>query len=146
MMEHDAKPVARPNPLQRRSRQGLINMCGRFRGIEPVHISESVAWCHRMVMFTKNNGKPRRTVDFHPLNVHATRETHHNPSPFHQAKLVSHDSKKSVLDAWNGYHSVPIYKDDRHLTTFITPWNRYWYTTVPQEFIASGDGYTRWYD
>ena len=43
-------------------------------------------------------------------------------------------------------NSVPIRRDDRHLTTFITPWGRYRYKTAPQGCIASGDGYTRRYD
>ena len=51
-----------------------------------------------------------------------------------------------MLDAWNGYHSIPIRKEDRHLTTFITQWGRYRYKTAPQGYIASGDGYTRRYD
>lgn len=99
-----------------------------------------------MVICAKKDGKSRRTVDFQPLNVHATRETHHTPSPFHQARPVPHGTKKLVLDAWNGYHSVPIQQDDRHLTTFKTPWGRYRYKTAPQGYIASGDGYTRRYD
>ena len=45
-----------------------------------------------------------------------------------------------------GYHSVPIIEEDRHLTTFITPWGRYRYRTAPQGYIASGDGYTRRFD
>lgn len=36
-----------------------------------------VTWCHRMVVCAKKTGKPRRTVDFQPLNTHETRETHH---------------------------------------------------------------------
>ena len=47
---------------------------------------------------------------------------------------------------WNGYHSVPLHPDDRHLTTFITPWGRYRYLVAPQGYIASGDGYSRRYD
>ncbi|VDI13988.1 Hypothetical predicted protein, partial [Mytilus galloprovincialis] len=99
-----------------------------------------------MVVCAKKNGKPRRTVDFQPLNVHATRETHHTPSPFHQARSVPNGKRKTVFDAWNGYHSVPIPEEDRHLTTFITPWGRYRYKTAPQGYIASGDAYTRRYD
>ena len=67
-------------------------------------------------------------------------------SPFHQARSVPHNKKKTVFDAWNGYHSVPLHPDDKHLTTFITPWGRYRYRTAPQGYIASGDGYTRRYD
>ena len=50
---------------------------------------------------------------------------------------------KTVLDNWHGYHSVPIHEPDRHLTTFITPYGRYRYKTVPQGFISAGDGYTQ---
>ena len=114
--------------------------------IEPVPIGEPVTWCHRMVVCPKKNGKPRRTVDFQSLNAHATRETHHTQSPFHQARSVPANMKKTVFDAWNGYHSVPIREQDRHLTTFITPWGRYRYCVAPQGYIASGDAYSRRYD
>ena len=118
----------------------------RLGVLEEVPIGEPVTWCHRMVVCAKKNGKPRRTVDFQPLNAHAKRETHHTPSPFHQARSIPHNKKKTALDALNGYHSVPIREEDRHLTTFITPWGRYRYKTTPQGYIASGDGYTRRYD
>ena len=81
-----------------------------------------------------------------PSMPHATRETHHTQSPFHQARAVPPGKKKTVFDAWNGYHSVPLHPDDQHYTTFITPWGRYRYRTAPQGYIASGDGYTRRYD
>ena len=44
-----------------------------------------MTWCHRMVICTKKNGSLRRTINFQPLNRHATRETHHCQLPFHQA-------------------------------------------------------------
>ena len=99
-------------------------------------IGEPVTWCHRMVICAKKIGKPRRTVDFQPLNMHAKRETHHTPSPFHQARYFPYDKKKTVLDTWNGYHSVPIREEDKHLTTFITPWGRYRYKTTPKATSA----------
>ena len=118
----------------------------RMGVIEPVPVGEPVTWCHRMVIATKKSGEPRRTVDLQSLNRHAKRETHHTSSPFHQARSVPHGTKKTVCDAWNGYHSVPLHPDDRHYTTFITPWGRYRYCVAPQGYLASGDGYTRRYD
>ena len=59
---------------------------------------------------------------------------------------MPNEKKKTVFDAWNGYHSVPISEEDCHLTTFITPWGRYRYKTAPQGYIASGDAYARRYD
>lgn len=99
-----------------------------------------------MVVCAKKNGKPRRTVDLQSLNRHATRETHHTQSPFHQARSVPHGTLKTIFDAWNGYHSVPLREEDKHLTTFITPWGRYRYCKTPQGYIASGDGYSRRFD
>jgi len=87
-----------------------------------------------MVICAKKNGKPRRTIDFQPLNSHATRETYHTQSPFHQARSVPHGKKKTVFDAGNSYHSVPLHPDDRHYATFITPWGRYRYSTAPQGY------------
>lgn len=151
MVDPDAKPVAHhtpvPVPLHWRDavKDGL-DQDVRLGVLEQVPIGDPVTWCHRMVICAKKNGKPRRTVDFQALNVHATRETHHTPSPFLQARSVPPGKKKTVCDAWNGYHSVPLCEEDRHLTTFITPWGRYRYKTAPQGYIASGDGYTRRYD
>ena len=50
---------------------------------------------------------------------------------------------KTVTDAWNGYHSVPLREEDRHLSTFITTFGRYRYKRAPQGFVSSGDGYNR---
>ena len=52
----------------------------RLGVLEPVPIGEPVTWCHRMVVVAKKTGKLRRTVDYQPLNKHATRETHHTQS------------------------------------------------------------------
>ena len=94
----------------------------------------------------RKNGSLRRTIDFQQLNRHATRETHHTQSPFHQARAVPMHTKKTIFDAWNGYHSVALAESDRHYTTFITPWGRYRYRSAPQGYIASGDAYTARYD
>lgn len=151
MVDPNASPVARHTPVpvplhwQDKVKEGL-DQDVRLGVIEPVPIGEPVTWCHRMVICPKKNGKPRRTVDFQALNAHAVRETHHTVSPFYQARSVPNNKRKTVFDAWNGYHSVPIRVEDRHLTTFITPWGRYRYKTAPQGYIASGDGYTRRFD
>ena len=151
LVDPNAKPVAYHTPVPvpihwRDAVKAGLDQDVRLGVIEPVPIGEPVTWCHRMVVCAKKSGQPRRTVDLQALNAHATRETHHTPSPFHQARSVPHGKTKTVFDAWNGYHSVPLCEEDRHLTTFITPWGRYRYKTAPQGYIASGDGYTRRYD
>ena len=148
MIDKNAEPVAHHTPIpvplhwQDKVKAGLDQDVA-LGVIEPVPVGEPVTWCHRMVICAKKNGQPRRTVDFQALNLHATRETHHTQSPFHQAWSIPSNKKKTVFDCWNGYYSVPLHKDDRHLTTFITTWGRYRYKTAPQGYIASGDGYSR---
>jgi len=151
MLSEDATPVAYHTPIsvaihwQDEVKAGL-DQDVRLGVLEEVPVGTPVTWCHRMVICAKKNGKPRRTVDFQALNKHAFRETHHTQSPFHQARRVPNGKRKTVFDAWNGYHSVRLHEDDRHKTTFITPWGRYRYLSAPQGYMASGDGYSRRYD
>ena len=114
--------------------------------IERVPYGEPVTWCHRMVVTRKHDGSPRRTVDLSPLNKYCMRETFATESPFHLARRVPRDTWKTVTDAWNGFHSVPLRDSDRHLTTFITPFGLWRYTRAPQGFLSSGDGYNRRFD
>ena len=114
--------------------------------LEKVPHGQPSIWCHRMVVTRKADGKPRRTVDMSALNKSCLRETHHVKPPFHQAKSIPQNTWKTVTDAWNGFHSVPLTEEDRHFTTFITPWGRYRYRVAPQGALASGDGYSRRYD
>ena len=151
MVDPDAHPVAHHTPIpvpvhwQEAVKDGL-DQDVRLGVLEPVPVGTPVTWCHKMVICPKKSGKPRRTVDLQALNQHATRETHHTQSPFHQARKVPPHTRKSVFDAWNGYHSIPLDDRDKHLTTFITPWGRYRYLVAPQGYISSGDGYSRRFD
>ena len=95
-----------------------------------------------MVVTPKQDGSPRRVIDYVHLNRHAPRQTHHTEAPWAIAAAVPSDTVKSVLDCWHGYHSVSLAPEDRHLTTFLTPWGKFRYCTTPQGFIAAGDGYT----
>ena len=111
--------------------------------LERVPHGEPTNWCFRMVVTRKDDGSPRRTVDLSPLNKFCERELHTSRSPFNLARSVPAGSVKTVWDAWNGYHSVPIREEDRHLTTFTTPWGLFRYKRAPQGFLSSGDGYNR---
>ena len=114
--------------------------------IQPVPIGSPVTWCSKMIVTPKKNGKPRRVVDFQKLNAQCLRETHHCPSPFQAASQIPPGTKKTVFDAVDGYHSIPLDKDSQPLTTFITEWGRYQYLRMPQGYLAAGDAYTRRFD
>ena len=103
-------------------------------------------WCHPMVVTRKPDGSPRRCVDMSEINKVCLRETHHVKPPFDQARSIPPNTWKSVTDAWNGFHCVPLAEEDRDKTTFITLLGRLRYLMAPQGALASGDGYSRRYD
>ena len=107
--------------------------------LETVPPNTATEWCHKMVVCAKEDYTPRRTVDFQALNKYTCRDTHHTQSPFHLARSVPHNMKKTTCDAWNGYHSVRLEKKDRPITTFITPWGRYRYKVmhIPRDMMQS---------
>jgi len=111
--------------------------------LERVPHGEPTSWCFRMVLDRKHDGTPRRTVDLSPLNKFCQREAHASKSPFQLARSVPPNSHKTVFDLWNGYHTVPIREEDRHFTTFTTPWGLFRYKRAPQGYLSSGDGFNK---
>ena len=118
----------------------------RMGVIEPVPQGTPTVWCARMVVAPKPDGNPRRTVDLQRLNKATLRETHHTATPFELVSTIPPGQVKTVLDAWNGYHSLPLAAGSRDATTFITEWGRFRYCRAPMGFHASGDAYTRRFD
>ena len=88
--------------------------------IERVPPNTPVTWMHRTVYTPKADGSPRRTVDLQSLNKYCVRDIHHCIPPAQQARSVPPNTVRTVLDAWNGFHSIEIREEDRHLTTFLT--------------------------
>ena len=117
----------------------------RIGVLEKVPDNTPVTWQSRMVVTSKANGDPRRTIDFQPLNKHCKRQTFPLDSPFNLASRVPEGTKKSVCDVWNGYHSVPLHPAHRHFTTFLTPFGRFRYKAAPQGHMVSGDGFNERY-
>ncbi len=142
--------IPRDFPLSMSLPTGMAPTSSTTTQSVPIHWQEEVwietyagdlgttdTWCHRMVICTKG------------LSVGpGTQLTCYKGDPPHPVPLPPGPSRsrKTIFDAWNGYHSVALAKEDRHFTTFITPWGRYRYCSAPQEYIASGDAYTTRYD
>ena len=61
------------------------------------------------------------------------------------ASSIPPNTRKTILDAWNAYHLLPLSEEACDATTFITEWGRYRYLRGPQGFKASGDAYTKAY-
>jgi hypothetical protein len=147
----EAKPVAchkpRPVPIHwQKQVKADLDRDVRLGVIEKVPMGTTARWCAPMVLVAKHTGDPRRTADYTEINKHSVRQTHPTTAPYLQAASIPANTVRTVLDAWQGFHSVPIEPADVDYTQFITPWGRYRYLTVPQGFLAAGDGYTNRFD
>ena len=138
-------PIPIPHYWKKKIKQDLDRDV-RLGIIEPVPQGTVTRWCSRMVPTAKKNGDPRRTVDLQNVNKATLRETHHTPSPFNLVSSIPAGQLKTVLDAWNGYHSLPLSPKSKDAFTFITEFGRYRYCRAPQGSHTSGDAYTRRFD
>ena len=138
-------PIPIPHHWKAKVKEG-INSDERLGIIEKVPQGTTAEWCARMIVAPKKNGDPRRTVDLQRLNDATLRETHHTPSPFNVVSTIPTKTWKTVLDAWNGYHSLPLHESTKKSMTFITEWGRYRYCRAPMGYHVSGDAYTRRFD
>ena len=138
-------PIRVPVHQEKQVKEGLDKdeRIGIIRKVPPNNPTD---YCFRMVIQPKKNGDARRCVDYQPLAKVTQREPHHTPTPFSIVSTVPPNTYKTVLDCWNGYHSLPLAPESRDATTFITQWGRYQYLRAPQGYHASGDVYTQRFD
>ena len=147
-VDENAKPIAflkpRPVPLHFQSEieEGILRD-EAIGVIERVPHGEPTSWCFPMLATRKDDGTPRRIVDLSALNKHCKREVHTTKSPFNLANSVPSHSVKTVVDAWNGYHAIPVREEDSKYLMFATSLGLFRYKRAPQGFLSSGDGYNR---
>ena len=111
--------------------QGIISPVG----------DEPSEWCHPMVLVPKSKGV-RITVDYTRLNSQVARPTHPSPTPHDAVRNISSAAKFfTTADALHGYWQMDLAEEDRHLTTFITPYGRFQHCRGPMGFSATGDAY-----
>ena len=150
-VDPNAKPVklTKPAPVPLHLQDAVVEGLKRdiaMDVLEKVPVGETPTWIFRMVVTRKEDGSPRRTIDISPMNKHCIREVHSSNSPFKLARSVPEKSVKTVFDAWNGYHAMPVRTEDRHLLTFSTSIGLLRYKRAPQGYVSSGDAYNRRYD
>ena len=87
-------------------------------------------WCSPLVIAMKANGKIRICTDMTKLNKAVKREIH--PMATVEASLAKIKGNIfSKLDANSGFWQIPLNKNSWKLTTFLTPWGRYYYKKLP---------------
>lgn len=88
-------------------------------------VSQPTPCCAGMVVVPKKSGSVRICVDLKHLNESVLREDH--PIPKVDDTLAQMTGAKifSKLDANSGFWQIPLVKQSKLLTTFMTPFGRY---------------------
>ena len=133
-LKTDAKPYALytarnvPIPLRGKVKQELERM--KKLGVIS-KVDKPTLWCAGMVVVPKKSGDVRICVDLKPLNESVLRETHPLPGVDETLAQLTGATVMSKLDANSGFWQIPLAKESRELTTFITPFGCYCFNKLP---------------
>ena len=130
----DAKPFCLftprnvPLPLREKVKQEIQRMekLGVISRIE-----EPTPWCAAMVIVPKPSSSVRICVDLKLLNESVMREIHPLPKVDTNLAQLTGARLFSKLDTNSGFWQVPLSKESRLLTTFITPYGRFCFNKLP---------------
>ena len=101
------------------------------------HVSEPTPWRAAMVVVPKPSGTVRIYVDMKPLNDNVLQEVHPMPKVDTTLAQLTGATMFSKLDANSGFWQIPLAKESRLLTTFITPYGRFCFNKLPFEISSA---------
>ena len=82
-------------------------------------------------------------MDFKNLNAAGDKDNYPLPKMETLLQRVIGSGMMSMLDGFSGYNQVMVKKEDRHETTFITPWGTFEYLRMPFGLTNAGDTFQR---
>ena len=91
----------------------------------------------------KKNEKWRVCVDFMDLNKDCPKDPFPMPQIDQLVDATVGYPRMNFLDAFQGYHQIPLALDDQEKTAFVTPTRNYHYKMVPFGLKNAGSTYQR---
>ena len=98
-------------------------------------------WLANTVVVKKKNGKWRVCVDFTDLNKACPKDHFPLPRIDQLVDAIAGHPRMSFLDAFQGYHQIPLTLDDQEKTSFVTPIGNYHYKVMPFGLKNTGSTY-----
>ena len=93
-------------------------------------VEQPTDWCAGMFVVPKTSGDVCICVDFLPLNESVLQEVHPLPTVEETLGQLS-ATVFSELDSNSGFWQIPLHETSRPLTTFVTPFDRFWFNKLP---------------
>ena len=106
-------------------------------------VQEPTEWCSGMVVVSKTNGQVRICIDLTRLNESVQRELHLIPAVEQKLAQIAGAKFFSKLDCNSGFWQIPLSKDSALLTTFITPFGRYYFNRLPFGIMLAPEHFQR---
>ena len=100
-------------------------------------------WLDNTVVVMKKIGKWRVCVDFTDLNKACPKDPFPMPRIDQLVNATVGHPRMSFLDAFQGYHQIPLALGDQESTAFITPIGNYHYKVMPFGLKNAGATYQR---
>ena len=133
-LKDDATPFAQATPrrVAAARKQPLQEELLRMEKLGVISkIEEPTDWCAPCVVVPKKSGQIRVCIDFTSLNRAVRREYHPLPTSDETLSALGNARVFSKLDANCGYWQMELHEDSQKLTTFITPFGRYYCKRLP---------------
>ncbi|CAA0831430.1 Unknown protein, partial [Striga hermonthica] len=103
-------------------------------------------WLSNTVMVSKSGGKWRMCIDFRDLNKACPKDLYPLPRIDQLVNSTAGCELLSLMDASQGYHQIPLAKEDWKRVSFITSKGIYCYVVMPFGLKNAGATYQRLVD
>ena len=100
-------------------------------------------WLANTMVVKKKTGKWHMCVDFKDLNKACLKDPFPMPRIDQLMDAIVGHPRVSFLDAFQGYHQIPLASDNQEKTTFVTSIGNYHYKVMPFGLKNVGSTYQR---
>jgi hypothetical protein len=121
----------------------VLEEVGRLLTSGAIREIQYPVWLSNTVVVKKKNGKWRVCIDFTDLNKACPKDPFPLPRIDQMVDSASGHARLSFLDAFQGYHQIPMNEADQDKTAFITPRGTYCYKMMPFGLKNAGATYQR---
>ena len=128
----EAKPVKQPlRRFAEERRKAIGEEIARFLAAGFIMEVLHPDWLANPVLVLKKNGSWRMCIDYTSLNKVCPKDPFPLPRIDQVIDSTAGCELLSFLDAYSGYHQIPLNPADQINTSFITLYGAYCYTTMP---------------
>ncbi|XP_073047725.1 uncharacterized protein [Primulina eburnea] len=103
-------------------------------------------WLSNVVLVPKSSGKWRMCVDFRDLNKACPKDCYPLPRIDQLVDSTSGHQYLCLMDAYQGYHQIPLAREDQDKVSFITSEGTFCYVVMPFGLKNAGATYQRLMD